>query len=197
MNMNGLARWMRMTVSAALACVVFTTSSFLALAQTPFTGELLVSGNSVTVNGESAANGRTIVVPSSIVTGAGSYATLNFANVGRVQVSPGTTFTIDGSGVMLRGSLSTGSVTIVNAVNPVTITTLCGKTVTAKTGDVVSFDAVCGAGTPPSQTPAGGAAAKSNSLLYLLLAGAAVGIIAGVAGGGGGGGGGGSTSPTA
>ena len=184
-----------MTVSATLAVVVFATSSYLALAQVPFTGELLVSGNSVTVNGENAANGRTIVVPSSIVTGAGSYATLNFANVGRIQISPGTTFTIDGSGTNLRGSLSSGSVTIVNGVNPVTITTLCGKTVTAKTGDVISFDAVCGTGTPPSQTPAGGAAQKSNSLLYLLLAGAAVGIIAGVAGGGGGNGGG-STSPT-
>src|SRR5436305_12721651 len=112
MKMNGLARWMRMTVSAALAAVVLTTSSYFAYAQVPFTGELLVSGNSVTVNGETAANGRTIVVPSNIVTGPGSYATLNLANVGRLQASPGTTFTIDGSGNALRGSLSAGSVTI-------------------------------------------------------------------------------------
>lgn len=194
MNMDRLARWIRMTVSATIAVVVFTASSYFAFAQVPFTGELLVAGNSVTVNGESAANGRTIVVPSSIVTGAGSYATLNFTNVGRVQVSPGTTFTIDGSGTMLRGSLSTGSVTIVNAVNPVTITTLCGKTVTAKTGDVVSSDAICGTGVSPTQT-AGAAKKSSSSLLYLLLAGAAVGVIAGAAGGGGGGGG--STSPVA
>lgn len=191
MNVNGLARWMQITVSAAMAVVVFTTSSYIAFAQVPFTGELLVSGNNVTINGEAAANGRTIVVPSSIVTGAGSYATLNFANVGRVQVSPGTTFTIDGSGTMLRGSLSAGSVTIVNAVNPVTITTLCGKSLIAKTGDVVSFDAICGAGASPSPgSTAGGAGTKSNSLIYLLLAGAAIGVIAGVAGGGGGGGGG-------
>ncbi len=194
MNINGLARWMRIVASTTLVLIVFTTSSYVALAQVPFTGELLVSGNSVTVNGENAANGRTIVVPSSIVTGAGSYATLNFTNVGRIQVSPGTTFTIDGSGVNLRGSLSSGSVTIVSAANAVTITTLCGKTVMAKTGDVVSFEAVCGTGTPPSQT-AGGVAKHSSSLLYLLLAGAAVGIIAGVAGGGGGNSGG-STSPT-
>ncbi|MFL6373217.1 MAG: hypothetical protein ACJ73D_00990, partial [Pyrinomonadaceae bacterium] len=80
--MKDLARWMRMTVSATLSVVVFTTSSYLAFAQVPFAGELLVSGNNVTVNGESAANGRTIMVPSSIVTGPGSYATLNFPNVG-------------------------------------------------------------------------------------------------------------------
>jgi hypothetical protein len=190
-----LAQGVRKAVTAALAAAVFATSSYFVLGQVPFTGELLVSGNSVSVNGEAAANGRTIVVPSNIVTGPGSYATLNFANVGRVQVSPGTTFTIDGAGTTLRGSLSAGSIAIVSAVNPVTITLLCGKSVTAKTGDVVSFDAVCGGGTSPSQIPSGSSGAKSNSLLYLILAGAAVGVIAGVAGGGGGGGG--TTSPIA
>ncbi|MBV9241604.1 MAG: hypothetical protein JO314_06310 [Acidobacteria bacterium] len=185
MNVNGLARWVRMTVSGALAVVVFATSSFFALAQVPFTGELLVSGNSVTVNGEAAANGRTIVVPSNIVTGAGSYATLNFANVGKIQVSPGSTFTIDGSGTTLRGSLSAGSVTIVNSVNPVTITTLCGKTVTANTGDTVSADQVCGTGgTGNSGHPAGG---SKSTMLIIILAAAGGGIIAAVAAGGGGG----------
>lgn len=185
-----------MTVSTALAVAVFTASSFVASAQIPFTGELLVSGNNVTVNGEAATNGRTIVVPSSIVTGSGSYATLNFTNVGRIQVSPGSTFSIDGSGTTLRGSLSAGSVTIVNAVNPVTITTICGKTVTARSGDIVSVDAVCGAGISPSR-PIGSASKGNSSLLYLLLAGAAVGVIAGVAGAGGGGSSsGGSTSGT-
>lgn len=191
--MSGLAYGVRKAAVAALAVAVFATSSYFVLAQVPFTGELLVSGNSVTVNGEAAANGRTIVVPSNVVTGAGSYATLNFANVGRIQLSPGTTFTVDGSGTTLRGSLSAGSVTIVSSVNPVTITLLCGKSMSTKTGDAVSFDTVCGGGTSPSQIPSAGT--KSNSLLYLLLAGAAVGVIAGVAGGGGGGGGG-STSPT-
>jgi hypothetical protein len=194
MKMNGLAWWTRMTVAAALAVAVFTSSSYFSFAQVPFTGELLVSGAGVTVNGESAANGRTIVVPSNIVTGPGSYATLNFTNVARIQVSPGSTFTVDGSGTSVRGSLSAGSITIVSATNPVVITLLCGKSVTAKTGDVVSFDAVCGGGTSPSQTSTAGTAKHSSSLLYLLLAGAAVGVIAGVAGGGGGNGG--STSPT-
>lgn len=193
MKMSDLGQGVRRTVAATLAAVIFATSSYFVLGQVPFTGELLVSGNSVAVNGEAAANGRTIVVPSNIVTGPGSYATLNFANVGRIQISPGTTFTIDGAGTTLRGSLSAGSVTIVSSVNPVTITLLCGKSVTAKTGDVISFDAVCGGGTSASQMPSAGAGAKSSSLLYLILAGAAVGVIAGVAGGGGGGGG--STSP--
>jgi hypothetical protein len=190
-----LAQGVRKAATAALAATVFATSSYFVLGQVPFTGELLVSGNSVRVNGEAAANGRTIVVPSSIVTGPGSYATLNFANVGRIQLSPGTTFTIDGTGTMLRGSLSAGSVTVVSGVNPVAVTLLCGKSITAKTGDVISFDAVCGAGTSASQTPSAGAGAKSSSVLYLILAIAAVGAIAGVAAGGGGGGGG-STSPT-
>jgi len=189
MEMNGLALRVRIAITMALGVMVFVTSSYVGLAQVPFTGELLVSGNGVTINGEAATNGRTIVAPSNIVTGPGSYATLNFANIGRIQVGPGTTFTIDGSGTTLRGSLSAGSVTIVSAVNPVTITLLCGKSVIAKTGDAISFDAVCGAGTSPSRTSTAGAGKKSNSLLYLLLAGAAVGVIAAAAGGGGGGGG--------
>ena len=196
MIVNSWARWIRMTVSAALASVVFTTSSLFTFSQVPFLGELLVSGNNVTVNGEAATNGRTIVVPSSIVTGAGSYATLNFTNVGRLQLSPGTTFSIDGSAAGLRGSLSGGSVTIVSSTGPVIITTICGKIVSARSGDLVSADAICGAGTTPVPTTTAGAG-HSSSLLYLLLAGAAVGVIAGVAGGGGGGSSnGGSTSPT-
>jgi len=194
MKMNGVAKMVRKSAIAALAVAMFASSSHFLLAQVPFTGELLVSGPSVTVNGEAAASGRTIVVPSNIVTGPGSYATLNFANVGRIQLSPGTTFTIDGVATTLRGSLSAGSVTVVSGVNPIAITLLCGKSLSAKTGDVVSFDTVCGAGTSPSQTATAGVT-KSNSLLYLLLAGAAVGVIAGVAGGGGGNSGG-STSPT-
>jgi hypothetical protein len=192
---SGCARWIRITVSAALAAVLFTTSSFFGYAQVPFLGELLVSGNNVTVNGEAAANGRTIVVPSSIVTGAGSYATLNFPNVGRIQLSPGSTFSIDGSEAGLRGSLSAGSVTILSAAGPVIITTICGKIVTARSGDVIGADAVCGAGTSPSPTSTAGAA-HSNSLLYLLVAaGVLGGVLAGVAGGGGNKSGG-STSPT-
>jgi hypothetical protein len=192
MKMNGVAKVVRKSAIAALAVAMFASSSQFVLAQVPFTGELLVSGPSVTVNGEAAANGRTIIVPSNIVTGPGSYATINFANVGRIQLSPGTTFTIDGAATTLRGSLSAGSVTVVSGVNPIAITLLCGKSLFAKAGDVVSFDTMCGAVTSPTQTASG---TKSNSLLYLLLAGAAVGVIAGVAGGGGGNGGG-STSPT-
>lgn len=183
-----------MTAAATLAVALFTSSSYVSFAQVPFTGELLVSGPGVAVNGELAANGRTIVVPSNIVTGPGSYATLNFTNVARIQVSPGSTFTVDGSGTSVRGSLSAGSVTIVSAANPVVITLLCGKSVMARSGEVVSFDAVCGAGTSPSQTSTARSAKHSSSLLYLLLAGAAVGVVAGVAGGGGGNRG--STSPT-
>src|SRR3954453_19583862 len=108
--MNALTRGVRISITMALGVVVFVTSSYIALAQVPFTGELLVSGNAVSVNGETAANGRTIVVPSNIVTGPGSYATLNFTNVGRIQVSPGSPFSIDGSGTTLRGSLASGSV---------------------------------------------------------------------------------------
>jgi hypothetical protein len=182
-----------MTVSAALAAAVFTTSSLFTFSQVPFLGELLISGNNVAVNGEAAANGRTVVVPSSIVTGAGSYATLNFTNVGRIQLAPGSTFSIDGSAAGLRGSLSTGTVTIVSAAGPVIITTICGKTVNGRSGDVVSVDAVCGAGTSPLPTAG---ASHSNSLVYLLLAVAAAGAIGGVAASSGGNGNGGSTSPT-
>ena len=187
--MHNLDRLVRMTLTVALIPVVLLACSILVPAQTPFTGELLVAGPGVTINGEPASNGRTIVAPSTITTAAGSYATLNFGKIGKLQMSPGTTFTIDGSGQFLRGSLSTGSVTVIAAANPVPITLICGKTVIANAGDIVSVDTACG---PSPQLPK--MASKSTSpVLYLLVAGAAVGLIAGIAGGGGGGG---TTSPT-
>jgi len=191
MNVRSAGGLIQMTVSMTLMTAIIATSSFIALAQVPFTGELLVSGNGVTINGEAGTNGRTIVVPSTITTTGSSFATLNFGAIGKIQVAPGTTFTIDGSGNTLRGSLSAGSVTIVNGANPVTITMTCGKSVTGKTGDVVSFDATCG--TPASPSGPSSAGAGVPKYLYLLIAGAAVGIIAGVSAGGGGNS---TTSPT-
>jgi len=170
----------RIAITASLITVLLSISSF---GQVPFAGELLVSGNNVTVNGEQAANGRTILVPSTITTGPGSYATLNFGNAGRIQLAPNTTFSVDGNAAGLRGSLPMGSVTIVSATNPVTITTLSGHSVAARAGDVVLSDMTATTG-----TSGGGSTTKSgvNPLVYVLVAGAAAGVLVGVAGGSGG-----------
>jgi len=193
MQVGGPLRLTRTLASSALAAALITTSSFVGLAQTPLTGELVVAGPGVIVNGEAGANGRTLITPSNIITQGSSSATLNFGRVGRIQVSPASTFTIDGTGDILRGTLSAGAVTVVSAANPVLITTLCGKTVTANAGDTVDANAVCGISNQGPQTTARGGGGTSP-LLYLVLVGAAVGVLAGVAGGGSGGGG--STSPT-
>jgi len=168
-----------MAVAVSLITALVALSTF---GQVPFSGELLVSGNNVTVNGEQAANGRTIMVPSTITTGSGSYATLNFGNAGRIQLAPNTTFSVDGNAAGLRGSLPAGSVTVVSATNPVTITTLNGRSVTARSGDVVVSDATTTPGAPGGgSSPKGGV----NPLVYLLVAGAAVALLVGVAAGGG------------
>src|SRR5262245_57568781 len=118
MNVNFMSRCTRIMVSTVVVGAILATSSMFTLAQVPLTGELLVSGNNVTVNGEPGTNGRTFALPSSFTTGPGSYATLNFGKIGKLQLGPGTTFTIDGSGEILRGSLSAGSVTDVSSTNP-------------------------------------------------------------------------------
>src|SRR6478735_1627696 len=124
----------RMAITGSLITALLAISSF---GQVPFAGELLVSGNNVTVNGEPAANGRTIFVPSTITTGPNSYATLNFGNAGKIQLAPNTTFSVDGSAAGLRGSLPIGSVTVLSTATPVSVTTLSGRTVSAGSGEVV------------------------------------------------------------
>jgi hypothetical protein len=172
--------WIRMALAGSIISALFALSTF---GQIPFTGELLVSGNNVTVNGEQAVNGRTIFVPSTITTGPNSYATLNFGNAGKIQLAPNTTFSVDGSAAGLRGSLPVGSVTVLSTATPVSVTTLSGRTVSAGSGEVVLADA--------GAAPGGGSSPKSgvNPVLYLVVAAAAVGLLVGVAGGGGGGGG--------
>lgn len=171
----------RMAIAGSLITALLALATF---GQVPFTGELLVSGNNVTVNGEQAANGRTIIVPSTITTGPGSYATLNFGAAGRIQLAPNSTFSIDGNAAGLRGSLPAGSVTIVSSANPITVTTLNGRSVAAKAGDTVVSDA----GSTPSPGPSAGKGGV-NPIVYLVVAGAAVALLVGVAGGGGNGGG--------
>ena len=150
MKTEAIGRLLKFSVSTALIAAIFMTYSMTALAQPALTGELLVAGPGVVVNGEPGTNGRTLVLPSNIMTTGSTYATLNFGKVGKIQLAPGTTFTIDGSGTSLRGTLSAGSVTVVSSENLVPITTPCGKVVNANSTDVVSVSTACGGAPPPS-----------------------------------------------
>lgn len=173
MKSNSIDRLVQISVSAALVAAIFITSSFVVLAQAPLSGELLVAGPGVVVNGEPATNGRALTLPSNVMTTGSTYATLNFGKVAKLQLAPGSTFTIDGSGMTLRGTLAAGSVTVVNTTNPIVITTPNGKTVTANSGDMVVADP----NASPSQTtgrkggfPVWGYAAIAGIIVVLIVA---------------------------
>lgn len=164
--------WVRTLVSMGLVGCIFFTSSLVALAQPTLTGELLVAGPGVVVNGEPAANGRTLALPSNVMTTGSTYATLNFGKAGKLQLAPGSTFTIDGADDQLRGTLAKGSVTVITSAKPVTITTPNGKTVVANAGDMVVADP-----TTTSQTtsrrrgfPLWGYAAIAGIIVVLVVA---------------------------
>ena len=130
--------------SFALLLTIITAYSMVTLAaSTKPVGELIVSGGksdgaAVTVNGEPSSSGRTVFASSTIVTPDGLTAVLNMGKAGKIELSPNTTFVIDGDGNVMSGSLTAGNVTVVNSANPIGIKTLSGETVTLNTGETAA-----------------------------------------------------------
>lgn len=130
-------------ISFSLLLAIFSAYSMVTLAaSTPPVGELIVtrsnSDAAVTVNGEPAVSGRTVFAGSTITTPDGVTASLNLGKAGKLEISPNSTFAIDGEANALSGSLSAGSVSLAGSKIPFDVKTLSGETVTLNEGDTAT-----------------------------------------------------------
>ena len=127
MEYSGMKRLVRQSLSLGLVTVLVATFSMVSLAgSVKPVGELLVSGSSVTVNGELAESGRTIFASSTIVTPEGSRAVLNLGKAGKLELAPGTTFTVNADGEIVTGDLAAGKVTLASSEGTVGVKTSAG-----------------------------------------------------------------------
>ncbi len=130
------------TIGVLFAFIVSGSLVSLAASTKPV-GEIMVTGAktdgaSVTINGEPADTGRTIFSSSTISTPEGSSALINLGKAGRIQLEPGSTFVIDVEDNAVKGSLTAGSLTVLNSARPVGVKTLTGDLVTLSAGESAS-----------------------------------------------------------
>lgn len=172
--------------SKSMIYKAFTTSLLVALIATcsmvtlaidgKASGEIVVTGNSaaetaaVTVNGEPVKSGRTIFSSSTISTSEGSGAIINLGKAGRIELAPNTTFAVSFDNAAISGSLSAGSVTVLNSAKSVSVKTLSGEAVQLNAGDTANAAA-------QTQTTATTHSSDNHWLAFALIFGGAVAAI--------------------
>lgn len=122
--------WMRRAISSGLMVAILATYSMVALASNDkAAGELTVSSrsfsgevSSVTVNGEAAKSGRTVFSSSTIVTPENSSAVINMGKAGQIEIAPNSNVTLSFDSSSAHADLSSGSVTVLNSVNGISVT---------------------------------------------------------------------------
>jgi hypothetical protein len=136
-------------LSSLLLVVVFTTYSMVCLAAPgKAVGELMISGSaadgsSVNVNGEPAKSGRTLFPNSTISTPDGVEAVISLGPSGKIQLGPGTTFTVSTSPA--SGDLTAGEITLLSSAEGITVKTLSGEMVKLNSGETVSANSAAAA----------------------------------------------------
>lgn len=160
----------RKALSSCLIVAVYATYSMVALAGGgKLTGELSVSGKSasVSVNGQEARSGRTLVSSSTIATPESTTAVIDLGKLGTLELGPNTTASITFNDSGISGNLLSGKVTVLGASDLVKITTAehgtvalgAGESVGAKSQDDDDDDDDGGAAWLPFALIFGGAAA--------------------------------------
>ncbi len=98
--------------------------SQVSLSQTKIVGELTLAANSpsnseifITVNGERAENGRSIISPSEISTPQNINAKISFTNTGSITVAPNSTLNLSFDSTSISGSLQSGEFIIYSNPN--------------------------------------------------------------------------------
>lgn len=122
--------WMRRAISSGLMVAILATYSMVALASNDkAAGELTVSSrsfsgevSSVTVNGEAAKSGRTVFSSSTIITPENSSAVINMGKAGQIEIAPNSNVTLSFDSSSAHADLSSGSVTVLNSVNGISVT---------------------------------------------------------------------------
>lgn len=140
-NMDVIRFGKRAVSLSLLLALMSATSMFTLASSTRSIGELIVTGNNsdgVTVNGEPATSGRTVFASSTITTPGGTSVVLNMGKAGKIELGPNTTFSIDGDGNVVSGSLTAGSVTLAGSELPIDVKTLSGETVALNNGETAT-----------------------------------------------------------
>lgn len=134
---------LRKGVSAFVAGVLITVSSFVALAgDVKPVGDITVRGkDGVMVNGEPVETGRTIFAGSTITTGEGSGAVLNIEGKGRIELGANSTFTVGSGDDAAAGQVVSGSAKLVNGTSNVSLKNAEGSEIAVNTGETVSATA--------------------------------------------------------
>lgn len=131
--------WIRKALSLCLSVAILATYSMVALANSgKVAGELLTTGpnaSSVTVNGEMAKPGRSIFSSSTIITPENASAVINLGKLGKISLAPNSTATLSFNEKGISGDLAAGKLTVLNAANAVSVTTLDGTTLLLNSGE--------------------------------------------------------------
>jgi len=103
-----------------LSLLVGSSTFALAGPNGSLSGEISVSSINgsapvVTLNGESAMNGRSFISNGTIATDAASTATVNLGKLGMVTLSPSTTIDLSIAEGSITGNLASGNVRVMNA----------------------------------------------------------------------------------
>jgi len=124
MMVNNLkSLWLRNLVGLGLLVSLFVSSSMIALAApgNAISGEITVSGSSVdgsqpsvSLNGEKALSGRTFFSSGTISTPEGSSATINLGKLGRINMSPNSSLSLNLSDSNISGDLAAGQIRVFN-----------------------------------------------------------------------------------
>lgn len=134
----------RKALSACLIVALYVTYSMVALASTDkIAGELIVSGKTtVTVNGETAQTGRSVFSASTITTPENTTATINLGKVGKVELAPNSSMTVNFDQNSISGDLTAGSVTVIGSAETTSaITTVNGVTTSNTAGNTYTVNA--------------------------------------------------------
>ncbi len=171
-------KWIQKALSTCAAVAVIATSSMLTLANSEkAVGELLISGSQhseesslVTVNGETAQNGRSIFSSSNIITSAKTGAIIDLGKAGKIELASDTNLALTFDDNKINGNLLAGRVTVLNASNKVNISMIDGSSTELSAGESAATTKA-----QDDDTSSGG-----NGALFVFLAvlgGAVAGIV--------------------
>jgi len=129
--------WSRKALSACLIVALYATYSMVALANTDkVAGELIINGKSaatVTVNGEVAQSGRSIFSASTITTPENATATINLGKLGKLELAPNSSLTVNFDQTSITGNLTSGTVTVIGSADTSAVITTANGSVGSDT----------------------------------------------------------------
>lgn len=138
--------WIRKALSLCLCMAIVATYTSVAFAVSgKVAGELTVSGVGtngeapfVYVNGEAAKSGRAVFSSSTISTPDQASAVVNIGKLGQVQLAPNSSMSLSFGDAGIVGNLSSGALTVLGSSQPVTVTTLDGKSLKLNAGETAN-----------------------------------------------------------